>query len=317
MATRRSAGRALQGFSDGTAAASPVAHSPHAGSVPPRDHGSAASRAASAARSGAEADVAGAADLAADEASSADLRAGEPASGPVEAGLRQAGDRRTGQHQSARAAGKTGTLPGLPEGSPEPDISPSFTTSEVCRAVGSRVRELRLSLGLTMSAFAEASGLSLGMLSKIEHGQSAPSLATLVRLAATAQVPVTALFRGLDEEHDLVIVRAGEGHEIHHEGGGPGRLYQDLGTLRGPNRVIEPMITTITAAGGVFPLYQHPGVEFIHMLEGTLDYGYGGKQYRLHPGDTMQIHGEVGHGPVELIDLPVRFISIKVYPAAD
>ncbi len=189
--------------------------------------------------------------------------------------------------------------------------------AEVCRVVGNRVRELRQSLNMTMTTFAAAANISLGMLSKIEHGQSAPSLATLVRLAATAQVPVTALFRGLDEEHDLVIVRAGDGHEIHHQGGGPGRLYQDLGTLRGPNRVIEPMITTITEPGGVFPLYQHPGVEFLHMLAGSLDYGYGQSVYRLDRGDTMQIHGEVAHGPVELVRLPVRFISIKVYPPND
>ena len=196
-------------------------------------------------------------------------------------------------------------------------LGASVSTEEVCRVVGSRVREFRRSLNMTMSAFAAAAEISLGMLSKIEHGQSAPSLSTLVRLAATAQVPVTALFRGLDEEHDLVIVRAGEGHEIHHQGGGPGRLYQDLGTLRGPGRVIEPMITTITEPGGVFPLYQHPGVEFLHMLEGSLDYGYGGTAYRLNPGDTMQIHGEVAHGPVGLVTLPIRFISIKVYPAGE
>ena len=192
-----------------------------------------------------------------------------------------------------------------------------LTTAELCRVVGSRVRELRQALNMTMSAFATDAGISLGMLSKIEHGQSAPSLSTLARLAATAKVPVTALFRGLDEEHDLVIVRAGEGHQIHHDRGGPDRLYQDLGTLRGPNRVIEPMITTITERGGEFPLYQHPGVEFLHVLEGSLYYGYGGKAYLLNTGDTMQIHGEVAHGPVELVELPVRFISIKVYPASE
>ncbi len=196
-------------------------------------------------------------------------------------------------------------------------LGPAVSTDELCRVVGSRVREFRRSLNMTMSEFADTAEISLGMLSKIEHGKSAPSLSTLVRLAASARVPVTALFRGLDEEHDLVIVKAGEGHEIHHQGGGPGRLYQDLGSLRGPNRVIEPMITTIAEPGGVFPLYQHPGVEFIHMLEGSIDYGYGGRAYRLDAGDTMQIHGEVAHGPVGLRALPIRFISIKVYPAAE
>ena len=203
------------------------------------------------------------------------------------------------------------------DGLDQTTLKTALSTDEVCRVVGGRVRELRQSLNMTMSAFAAAAGISLGMLSKIEHGQSAPSLSTLVRLAGAAAVPLTALFRGLDEEHDLVIVRAGEGHEIHHEGGGPGRLYQDLGTLRGPNRVIEPMITTITEPGGMFPLYQHPGVEFIHMLEGSIDYGYGNQTYRLEAGDTMQIHGEVAHGPVRLVGLPIRFISIKVYPTTE
>ena len=75
-------------------------------------------------------------------------------------------------------------------------VGSSLTTAEVCRVVGNRVRELRQALNMTMSAFAAGADISLGMLSKIEHGQSAPSLSTLVRLAAAAQVPVTALFRG-------------------------------------------------------------------------------------------------------------------------
>lgn len=195
--------------------------------------------------------------------------------------------------------------------------APGLTSADVCRVVGERVRELRQSLGMTMAVFSEDAQISLGMLSKIEHGQTAPSLATLVRLANTAGVPVTALFRGLDEEHDIVIVRRGEGTEILHEGSGPGRLYQDLGSLRGPTRIIEPMITTLTEKDETFPLYQHPGVEFIHMLEGSIEYGYGAGTYVLNPGDTMQLHGEVAHGPTRLVEVPVVFISLKVYPATD
>lgn len=187
-------------------------------------------------------------------------------------------------------------------------------SAAVCRAVGLRARELRQDMGMTMAKFAEEAGLSLGMLSKIEHGQTAPSLATLVRLAKAARVPVTALFRGLDEEHDLVIVRKGEGHEILHEGSSPNRIYQDLGTLRGPSRVIEPMITTLNSIDEEFPLYQHSGVEFIHILSGSIEYMYGAKTYTLTEGDTMQLHGEVAHGPVAVPEPPVRFLSVKVYP---
>lgn len=188
---------------------------------------------------------------------------------------------------------------------------------EVCVAVGLRVRELRTGMGLTMANFASKVGISLGMLSKIEHGQTAPSLQTMSRLASAANVPLTALFRGLDEEHDIVIIRKGEGHEILHEGAGDGRHYFDLGSLRGPQRIVEPMLTTLSNSDETFPLYQHAGVEFIYMLEGAMVYGYGNGRHKIGEGDTLQFHGEVAHGPVELVDLPVRFLSIKVYPPGE
>ncbi|MFT7473621.1 MAG: transcriptional regulator with XRE-family HTH domain [Verrucomicrobiales bacterium] len=197
------------------------------------------------------------------------------------------------------------------------ESTPTHATQEVGRAVGARVRELRTDLGMTMAIFAEAADISLGMLSKIEHAQTAPSLNTLVGLANAAGVPVTALFRGLDEEHDIVITRSGEGQEIIHEGSSPTRLYSGLGSLRGPHRIIEPMLTVLTDDSEEFPLFQHEGVEFIHILEGSMEYGYGSKSYKLFVGDTMQIHGEVTHGPVAILETSVRFLSIKVYPAAD
>ncbi len=192
-----------------------------------------------------------------------------------------------------------------------------FSSDDVCRVVGDRVRDARRSLNLTMAQFAEVAQISLGMVSKIEHGQTSPSLSTLTRLAHAARVPITAFFRGLDEEHDVVIVRADERMEILHEGTRAGHVYEDLGSLRGKTRIIEPMMVTLESADEVFPLFQHEGVEFLHMLEGAMDYGYGPKHYRLEAGDTIQIHGEVSHGPVDLVELPVRFMSVKVFPAAE
>lgn len=192
-----------------------------------------------------------------------------------------------------------------------------MTVDEVCRVVGERVREIRQGRGETMARFAQAASISIGMLSKIEHGQTSPSLTTLSGLARAGEVPITAFFRGLDEEHDAVIVRSGEGLDIIHEGSSPGRRYQDLGALRGPRRQIEPVLVTLAEPNEVFPLFQHPGVEFIHVLSGSLEYGYGANRYRLDTGDTMQIHGEIAHGPYRLVDVPVVFLSLKVYAGTD
>ena len=184
---------------------------------------------------------------------------------------------------------------------------------EVSRVVGERVRSVRRALGLTIAQLAETASLSTAMLSRIENGRTSPSLSTLNRLARATNVPITSFFRGLDEEHDAVLVRAGKGQEIVHEGSGRGRRYRDLGALRGPTREMEPVLVTLARDDTPFPLFQHPGVELIHVLSGSLEYGYGSNRYVLAPGDTLQIRGEVAHGPTRLIDAPVEFLSLKVH----
>jgi transcriptional regulator with XRE-family HTH domain len=177
--------------------------------------------------------------------------------------------------------------------------------------VARRVREGRNGLGLTVGQLAARSGLSKGMLSKIENAQASPSMATLARLSQALSMPVTAFFRGLDEEGDVLLVRAGEGLTIGHPGAQTGHHYQSLGVMRTPHDRLEPLLVTLRERAQVFPLYQHSGTELLHMLEGEMDYSYGGASYRLHAGDTLQFDGEVPHGPIELITLPIRFLAIK------
>jgi transcriptional regulator with XRE-family HTH domain len=57
-------------------------------------------------------------------------------------------------------------------------------------AIGKQVRSSRKRLNLTVAALAKQAKLSIGMLSKIENGQTSPSLATLTSLANALQVPV-------------------------------------------------------------------------------------------------------------------------------
>lgn len=182
--------------------------------------------------------------------------------------------------------------------------------------IAERVREFRLQLGLTVGQLAEVTGLSKGMLSKIENAQASPSLATLARLSEALKVPVTAFFRGLNEEQDVLVVKAGRGLDIEHKNSGPGHRYQLLGSMRAPHNTLETLLVTLTERAETFPLYQHPGTEMIYMISGRLEYMCGNSRYLLEPGDAMQFVGEVPHGPTSLIELPIQFISIKsIHPA--
>jgi len=160
--------------------------------------------------------------------------------------------------QASRAAGQA---PPGPDGTLEGALS---------AIIAERVREFRLQLTLTVGQLAELTGLSKGMLSKIENAQASPSLATLARLSEALKVPVTAFFRGLNEEQDVLFVKAGKGLDIQHKGSGPGHRYQSLGTMRAPHNSLENLLVTRTERADTFPLYQHAGTELIYMITGRL-----------------------------------------------
>src|SRR5260370_913709 len=160
--------------------------------------------------------------------------------------------------------------------------------------IAERVREFRLQLALTVGQLAERTGLSKGMLSKIENAQASPSLATLARLSEALKVPVTAFFRGLNEEQDVLFVKAGRGLDIQHKGAGPGHRYQSLGTMRAPHNSLENLLVTLTERADTFPLYQHAGTELIYMISGRMEYLYGSARYLLEPGDALQFEQVAG-----------------------
>jgi transcriptional regulator with XRE-family HTH domain len=180
-------------------------------------------------------------------------------------------------------------------------------------AIGRQLKEFRRANGLSAADLARASGTSVGMISKIENGQISPSLSTLQRLSAALNVPVTALFRQFEEHRSASFVPAGQGLTIERRGTRAGHQYQLLGHgVRGAVD-IEPYLITLTEQSDVFPLFQHEGVEFIHMLEGEVDYRHGDTIYPLKPGDSLLFDPEAAHGPENLKRLPIRFLAVISY----
>jgi transcriptional regulator with XRE-family HTH domain len=188
---------------------------------------------------------------------------------------------------------------------------------DINKAIATRLREDRRRLRLTLKEVARRSGLSLGMISKIENAQTSPSLRTLARLSQALEVPVTTFFRGFEEERDASYVRAGEGIELIRQGTRHGHRYELLAGAKGASRRVQPFLVTLTKESEAFPLFQHDGVEFLYGLEGSLLYRYGQQNYELRPGDSLMFDGRVPHGPEELWEVPIRFLSITVELESD
>ena len=183
-------------------------------------------------------------------------------------------------------------------------------------AIGREVKALRKQQGITVAELSASTGLSLGMMSKIENGLTSPSLNTLHALAQALSVPVTAFFRRFEEQRGAVHVPAGEGLTIERAGTRAGHQYRLLGHI-GANSsgvMVEPYLIELTEESDTFATFHHDGMEFLHMLEGEVTYRHGQDLYHLRPGDSLFFDADAPHGPEVLEKLPARFLSIISYP---
>lgn len=185
------------------------------------------------------------------------------------------------------------------------------------RYLGSTLRELRRKHGMTIADVSERTGISRGMLSRIETGRTATSLDTLSRLAQGLGVSLSALFRNYDvADGGVQLVKKGKGMEVIRRGTRSGHTYQLLAYDQGPTRLFEPFLITIEKPSETFPIFEHAGTEFMYMLEGHMLYRHGKNVYDLVPGDSITFNGEVPHGPEKLVKCPIRFVTVMIYPTA-
>ena len=210
--------------------------------------------------------------------------------------------------------------PALSPGKPVLDKNPHrvYDPSErnIETAIGRAVRISRRQQGMTISDLARVTGVSMGMLSKIENGNSSPSLATLGALSYALSVPMSAFLKSYEERRAANHMKVGQHIEVERRGTRAGHQYILLGHI-GSNLsgvVMEPYIITLTAETDTFPTFQHEGLELLYMLEGEVDYRHGDQIFSLKPGDSLFFDADSPHGPDVLVKLPARYLSVIAYP---
>jgi transcriptional regulator with XRE-family HTH domain len=180
--------------------------------------------------------------------------------------------------------------------------------------LGRTARRLRESRTLTLADVARRAGISSAMLSRLETGRVSPSLETIVSLSQALGVTPSALMQRVGaDDGGAQLIRAGEGLETVRSGTRRGHTYHLLAAQRGPRKIFEPFLVTLNDRSEVFPGFQHPGIEFIHVLSGVLHYRHGRHTYVLRPGDTLTFSGDIAHGPERLEKVPIRMLSLIIY----
>jgi transcriptional regulator with XRE-family HTH domain len=171
--------------------------------------------------------------------------------------------------------------------------------------VGQRLRALREERGLSLRALAERCGLSFNAISRIEHGDHSPTVASLHLLATALGVPITAFFEDRREQ-SVVLVRG----ERRSSAESNGILIESLGAgLR--QQQLEPFLVTLEpGAGSQTEAIAHAGEEFVHCLEGTLTYTVAGDVIKLRAGDSLLFDATQPHTFGNRGQALVRFLIV-------
>jgi transcriptional regulator with XRE-family HTH domain len=167
--------------------------------------------------------------------------------------------------------------------------------------VGSKIRSIRESKGLSLEEVAERSGLSLEQITSIETDQNLPSLGPLIKIARALGVRLGTFMddndalgpivtRAKDREADKSISFSNDATDArkHME-------YHPLAQHKA-GRHMEPFIIDINPENTLnYQLSAHEGEEFIYVMEGQIELEYGKEKYLLDEGDSIYYDSIVKH----------------------
>jgi DNA-binding transcriptional MerR regulator/quercetin dioxygenase-like cupin family protein len=153
--------------------------------------------------------------------------------------------------------------------------------------IGPRLRQLRVTRGLSLAEVAETVGISVGFLSALERSHMSASVGTLRRLARYYKTNILDFFDPGESNTRLVQPAARKVLQA-----GPG-VRMEL--LASGNTVMEPHLFRIKPKAGSGESYSHEGEEFLFILRGELEIFVQDEQYRLKTGDSFYFESATPH----------------------
>lgn len=147
------------------------------------------------------------------------------------------------------------------------------------RRLGSRLRERRNALGLTLAQTAGNAGVSVSHLSAVETGGNVPSLGILARIAAALDLSLNELLRDIGGESAV--------RNDHVDQASPGARVISHGDLQ---LEIAVVVGEPGQRGGA-PLEGLGRETFVYVVRGALEIRIDGQTYELRAGDSLDADG--------------------------
>ena len=157
--------------------------------------------------------------------------------------------------------------------------------------IGSKIKRLRVRLGLTQEELAARTELTKGFISQLERDITSPSIATLMDILEALGTNVSEFFS--DREDDALAVYAAEDMFI--------KADEETGaTIRwlvtsAQRNAMEPILVTLAPGGSTERDDPHEGEEFGYVLSGTITLICGEQKHKVRRGDAFYFRPTGAH----------------------
>lgn len=185
--------------------------------------------------------------------------------------------------------------------------------------IGSKLTTLRTSLGLSVDELAERCDCDSSLITKLEGGEVAPSLAPLIKITRALGVRLGTL---LDDDTQVgpVVTRAAEAEAVTRvrslETASDAGVLDFFSLASGKtSRHMEPFVIAVNpSADEHHSLSSHEGEEFIHVLDGSIEIAYGKDLHVLEPGDSIYYDSIVPHQVRAHGDAAAKILAVVYTP---
>jgi len=166
-------------------------------------------------------------------------------------------------------------------------LSKTLETGLAEYRIGQKVRRLRQRKKLSLAELSAHSGLSSGMLSKIERGNIFPTLPTLLRIAMVFGIGLEHFFVD-DEQRAVAVTRRSDRIKMPDRAGNslPTYLFESLNyPLHG--RSLEAYLAEFTPRRAPSDPHSHEGTELVYVVDGRLSVTIDDDEHVLGAGDAI------------------------------
>ena len=175
--------------------------------------------------------------------------------------------------------------------------------------IGKRIKSLRLKAKLTLQELSERTGLSTSYLSKMEKSKKAPPVSTLITIAKALNVTISFLLGEINEDNSLLLVKKNERPLLAQPATEFGYSYEALAHAY-PDQQMFPYILTFPSKRIKRRNFKHDSQEFLFVLEGTMHFYYGNKEYIVEKGDCIYFDANIPHYGEQLGD--ERLVTLMI-----